>query len=179
MVVSADRNVRCFGLKVDNATHAQEFACNRGILQGRDAFGGILLAAAELPKPILLGEVTERVANVEAVWERNSSKVAGVLEQYGRFNDGVRPFAIVLPRHIQRLRLVARDANSNVVGLLRVCCPPTGVRSAPILPLCHGNPMSRFPTPVRRRKLGELDELMACPPVDLVRDVEFVSSSYD
>jgi hypothetical protein len=179
MVVSANRGVRCFGLRVDNATHPQEFACNRGILQGRDAFGGILLAPSELPKPILLGEVAERVVNVEAMWERNGSKVAGVLEQYGRFNDGLRPFAIVLPRHIQRLRLIARDADSNVVGHLRVCCPPSGVRSAPILPLCHGNPMSRVPTPVRRRSLGGLEELMACPPVNLVGGVEFVSSSYD
>jgi hypothetical protein len=179
MVVSADRGMRCFGLSVDNATHRQDFACNRRVLQGHDAFGGILLAPSELPKPILLGEVAEGVANVEAMWERNSSKVARTLEQYGGFTNRLRPFAIVLPRHIQRLRLVARDAESNVVGLLRVCCPLTGVRSAPILPLCHGNPMSRVPTSVRRGSVGGLEELMACPPVDLVRGVEFFSSSYD
>jgi len=179
MVVSADRGVRCFGLSVDNTTHGQEFACNRRVLQEHDAFGGILLAPSELPKPILLGEVAEGVANVEATWERNGTKVARILHPYGRFDNRIRPFAIVLPRHIRSLRLVARDADSNVVGLLRVCCPLTGVRSAPMLPLCHGDPMSRVPTPVRRRSPGGLEELMACPPVDLVRGVEFVSSTYD
>jgi hypothetical protein len=171
--------VRCFGLRVADAVQGGNLACSSRVLRARDVFGGIVLAASELPKPILLGEVAQDVAAVEAVWDRGGGKMARLIDRAGRLNDRIRPFAIVLPRHIKRLRLVARDADSHVVGVLKVCCPTTGVRFAPLLPLCHGDAIERVQTQLRRRSRGGLQELMACPPVDLVMNVDLVASSYD
>jgi hypothetical protein len=177
LVVSTSGDLGCFGLRVNVSRH-HGLACSHGPLGRGEAFGGIVFAPSELTKPVVVGEVSQEASTVDVAWARGRSTSARLAAAAGR-DAGVKYFVALLPRHIRRVHLVARDAGSEVIGRLRVCCPLTGALHSPMLRLCHGHPRWGLRPTEHTGRRSELKERLACPPVDLVRGAEFVTSAYD
>jgi hypothetical protein len=173
LVAAEASNLRCFGLKVSGADVKARLVCNTRSLGAENPLGGVVLASAELHGPVVFGEAWQGVTDIEGVWEHGAHGRFRVDRLSPSLGTGIKLFLVVLPDHVQRLRLVARDANDDVVGSLRICCPASGVRHPPLLEWCHGEPQSEH-LPGRRQDTG-LGGLMTCPPVDVAWGVEFMS----
>jgi hypothetical protein len=175
LVAAEAKTIRCFGLALKRENFSKKFACNARSLGEKEPLGGIVFAPAEFSKPVLFGEAWEEVTAIQAVWGHGSTARTRVETLSSPLRTGVKLFVVVLPHDIHRLRLVAKDANYNVMASLRVCCPPSGVRHPPLFPLCHGR--SRTPDHwLKWRSSHRLRKFTSCPPIDVVWGVEFMSS---